>query len=217
MPGEASTQRGESASRRNVVDAMARSACLTTRAITHAARAALTQTRRAHKKAEGCGSIKGGRSAGVTRVVAGALAADGRILVAKRKKAPHAGLWEFPGGKVEGGESDIDALRRELREELGVAVERAALVHTRDHDYAHGSVRIMFHVVLAWTGLPTGAEGQCIAWVPDARLHRVRGLQFSGGAQWLLPSNRPAVRFVCAASACARARHEPHGSPSRAG
>ena len=57
-------------------------------------------------------------------VVGAALVRDGRVLASRRTEPPHlAGLWEFPGGKVEDGESDVDALVRELREELRVEVE----------------------------------------------------------------------------------------------
>lgn len=57
-------------------------------------------------------------------VVGAALVRDGRVLASRRTEPPHlAGLWEFPGGKVEAGESDAEALRRELREELAVEAE----------------------------------------------------------------------------------------------
>ena len=109
-------------------------------------------------------------------VVAGALISDGRLLVAQRARPPElAGLWELPGGKVAPGESDADALARELREELGVDVEvgerigvdvplsettvlRAYLVRLTG-----GEVRALDHRALRWTD---GAELRTLAWVP---------------------------------------------------
>lgn len=114
-----------------------------------------------------------------------------------RRREPHVGLWEFPGGKVERGECDEDALRRELLEELGVHVERSAPVHVHEHAYArHGVVRIKFFVVLEWRGTPTGLERQRVRWVRIRSLYRVAGLRCSGAARWLLPSNRGAVHPV---------------------
>ena len=123
----------------------------------------------------------------------GAMAQKG---AARRRRVPHVGLWEFPGGKAEGGETDDDALRRELREELGVNVVRAVAVHVRDHEYPRAVVRVRFYVVHAWEGTPRGAEGQEVAWVRLGRMYRVPGLRWTGGARWLLPSNRDAVRRV---------------------
>ena len=66
---------------------------------------------------------------GLVSVVGAAVVADRRVLASRRTEPPRlAGLWEFPGGKVEDGEDDVTALRRELREELGVEVEVGARV-----------------------------------------------------------------------------------------
>ena len=109
-------------------------------------------------------------------VVAGALISDGRLLVAQRARPPElAGLWELPGGKVAPGESDAEALARELREELGVDVAigerigadvalsttmtlRAYLVHLTG-----GQLRPLDHRALRWTNR---AELHTLAWVP---------------------------------------------------
>ncbi len=68
------------------------------------------------------------RALDVVQVVGAAIVDDGRVLVAQRSGGPYAGLWEFPGGKVEPGESDLSALARECAEELGVAIVPEAFV-----------------------------------------------------------------------------------------
>ena len=90
-------------------------------------------------------------------------------------------------------------LRRELREELGVDIIRAAPIYQREHAYAHGIVRVLFYIVCEWDGTPRGAEGQQIAWVPLWRMHCVPTFACFGGARWLLPSNRPAVKHIASA------------------
>ena len=80
---------------------------------------------------------------------------DGRVLLARRPAGKvYAGYWEFPGGKVEPGESVRDALEREIREELAVEVERAHPWITRVFTYPHATVRLHFYRVLAWRGEP---------------------------------------------------------------
>jgi len=91
--------------------------------------------------------------------------ADGRFLLAQRPAGkPYAGYWEFPGGKVEAGESPEHALARELHEELGIDVTRAYAWITRDYDYEHAAVRLRFFRVLDWRGEPHGKENQRFAW-----------------------------------------------------
>jgi 8-oxo-dGTP diphosphatase len=78
------------------------------------------------------------------RVVGAALVRDRRVLAARRAQPPRlAGGWEFPGGKVEPGESDVDALARELREELGVGVEVGAELG----NVAEGPIRLTLYAV----------------------------------------------------------------------
>ncbi len=104
-------------------------------------------------------------------VVAGVIrGADGRILLSLRPpRAEHGGLWEFPGGKLHEGESRLAALARELREELGIDLETAAPLITVRHRYPAREVLLDVWDVLAWTGQPSGREGQTIRWVaPEA-------------------------------------------------
>jgi 8-oxo-dGTP diphosphatase len=100
-------------------------------------------------------------------VAAGALlAADARVLVAKRAdKAHQGGLWEFPGGKLEPGESVGDALQRELFEELGVRVARSEPLIRVRHDYADRAVLLDVHKVLAYRGEAQAREGQPLRWL----------------------------------------------------
>ena len=90
---------------------------------------------------------------------------DGAVLLARRPAGKvYAGYWEFPGGKAEPGERMTDALVREIREELGVRVERAFPWITRVFVYPHATVRLHFHRVVAWSGEPRPLEHDAIAW-----------------------------------------------------
>lgn len=89
----------------------------------------------------------------------------GRVLVTRRApKAHQGGLWEFPGGKVEPGETISDALARELQEELGVAVLTSEPFMTLQHDYGDQHVCLAVYRVTGWLGEPSGMEGQPLAW-----------------------------------------------------
>lgn len=89
------------------------------------------------------------------RVVAAVVRRDGRILVSRRRAdAARGGLWEFPGGKVEPGESEPEALRREIDEELACAVEVGALICRHAHRYPDLEVELAFYACT----LPPGAE-----------------------------------------------------------
>ena len=91
--------------------------------------------------------------------------ADGAFLLAQRPAGKaYAGYWEFPGGKVEPGEPAAQALARELREELGIAVLRAYPWITRVFTYPHATVRLSFFRVVQWSGEPHPREDQAIAW-----------------------------------------------------
>ncbi len=103
---------------------------------------------------------------GVTRVAAAVVVrADGRVLLAQRPAGkPYAGYWEFPGGKLEPGESPRDALDRELVEELGIVVRRAAPWIVQEHVYPHAHVELHFFRVFAFDGEPVGHDGQAFSW-----------------------------------------------------
>ena len=91
--------------------------------------------------------------------------ADGRFLLTSRPAGKvYAGHWEFPGGKVEPGESVAQALERELHEELGIAIAAVQPWKTTLHDYAHALVRLHFCKVFAWTGAFEMREAQQMAW-----------------------------------------------------
>lgn len=90
---------------------------------------------------------------------------DGAFLLAQRPAGKvYSGWWEFPGGKVEPGESLADALARELQEELGVEVQQAYPWIIRRHQYEHGNVRLHFFRVVRWRGEPFRHEHAALAW-----------------------------------------------------
>lgn len=99
------------------------------------------------------------------------LDADGRVLIAKRPAHLHQGdLWEFPGGKLESGETAEQALRRELREEVDVEVlECSPLIGIR-HDYPDQRVRLSVWRVERFRGHPKGLQGQPVRWVAPEEL-----------------------------------------------
>jgi 8-oxo-dGTP diphosphatase len=102
----------------------------------------------------------------VTEVAAGILLdAEGRYLLGQRPEGkPYAGYWEVPGGKIEAGESVFAALKRELREELGIDSESSEELVVLEHDYPHAYVRLHVSIIRKWTGVPKGCEGQTLSW-----------------------------------------------------
>lgn len=95
----------------------------------------------------------------------------GRLCLSRRPDHKHqGGLWEFPGGKVEPGESAHAALARELHEELGLTVTESAPFMTVEHRYDDLRVILHFRDVTGWHGEPHGREGQPVEWVPLADL-----------------------------------------------
>ena len=102
----------------------------------------------------------------VTEVAVGVLVrADGAFLLCSRPTGkPYAGYWEFPGGKLEEGESVEQALQRELQEELGIDVETVVPWRVTMVDYPHALVRLHFCKVLAWHGALQMREAQQSAW-----------------------------------------------------
>ena len=93
---------------------------------------------------------------------------DNRILIAQRPEGKSlAGLWEFPGGKVDAGETPEEALIRELREELGVETKTACLAPLTfaSHSYDDFHLLMPLYVCRRWTGFPRSLEGQSLKWV----------------------------------------------------
>jgi 8-oxo-dGTP diphosphatase len=115
-------------------------------------------------------------------VVVGVLTDDrGRVLIQQRTDGPFAGLWELPGGKIESAETAGDALRRELREELGVAVIDAGPLIRITHRYPDRVVTLNTFAVTRFEGPVHGAEGQPIKWVRREQLFD----------EPMLPADRP--------------------------
>jgi 8-oxo-dGTP diphosphatase len=115
------------------------------------------------------------------------LRADGSLLLAERPAdKPWAGWWELPGGKIESGETTLQALARELKEELGIDVTQATPWVTYIHEYPKTIVRLAFCRVTGWTGEPAGVEGQRLAWVNP-------GAPLAVGP--LLPATEPPLRW----------------------
>ena len=118
-------------------------------------------------------------------VVAAALFdSSGRVLIAERPPGKHmAGRWEFPGGKVAPGESEWDALRRELAEELGIEVIDASPMMRLRHRYADREVELSMWVVERYRGEPRSLDGQRLKWVERPQL----------GGEDILEADRPFV------------------------
>jgi 8-oxo-dGTP diphosphatase len=99
--------------------------------------------------------------------------ADGRVLLAERPAGKSmAGLWEFPGGKVNAGETPEAALVRELAEELGIDVTTSCLAPFTFASYSYPDFHLLMplYVCRKWSGIPVAREGQRLAWVRPARL-----------------------------------------------
>ena len=121
----------------------------------------------------------------LTLVVACALVdADKRVLIAQRPEGKAlAGLWEFPGGKLEPGEAAEAALRRELHEELGISVSACQPLLTLRHEYPERQVELFVWTVEHYTGVVQGLEGQALRWLPVRELRTVE----------LLPADLPII------------------------
>lgn len=99
-------------------------------------------------------------------VVAGIIVRNKRFLAGKRSATMQwPGFWEFPGGKVEAGESLGDALRWELLEELSIAIDGFSLWKVKEKKSTQGSIRLFFHLVTGYSGTPMPREGQELAWM----------------------------------------------------
>ena len=113
---------------------------------------------------DGGGAAPGDRP--VTDVAVGVLIApDGRFLLTSRPEGKvYAGYWEFPGGKLEAGETVEQALRRELQEEIGITIGAAQPWREKLVDYPHALVRLHFCKVFDWSGEMQMHEGQQHSW-----------------------------------------------------
>jgi 8-oxo-dGTP diphosphatase len=99
--------------------------------------------------------------------------ADGRVLIAQRPAGrPMAGLWEFPGGKIEASERPEQSLIRELKEELGIEVREDCLAPLTfaSHAYPDFHLLMPLYVCRRWAGIAVAQEGQKLAWVRPNRL-----------------------------------------------
>jgi 8-oxo-dGTP diphosphatase len=122
---------------------------------------------------------------------------DGTFLLAQRPPDKiWAGYWEFPGGKIEPGETPYHALVRELREELGITVTTAYPWLTRVYAYPHATVRLNFFRVTEWSGELHPHEGQQFAWQSSPSLTLPRGEREQVLVAPVLPANAPILRVL---------------------
>jgi 8-oxo-dGTP diphosphatase len=114
--------------------------------------------------------------------------ADGHVLLAERPEGkPMAGYWEFPGGKIEPGESPRDALARELHEELSIDINSARPWLTRTFHYPHATAHLQLFRVDHWHGEPHGREDQRLSWQDPQRIT----------VEPLLPANHDIIAALC--------------------
>lgn len=123
-------------------------------------------------------------------VVAAALVdSDGRVLVQQRPPGRSmAGLWEFPGGKIEVGETAEAALIRELREELGIETEFACLAPAcfSTGEIADANLLLLLYICRKWRGRPSGLDGQPLKWLRPIDLHSLP----------MPPADRPLIALL---------------------
>jgi len=108
----------------------------------------------------------------VERVAVGILVNEkNQVLIAKRSSDKHqGGKWEFPGGKLEKGETSYQALCREMREEIGIEVQSATLLTEMTYHYKEKTVSLDFYRIDKWLGTAQGMEQQPVRWVEKSDL-----------------------------------------------
>lgn len=100
-------------------------------------------------------------------VVAAMMVKDGQVLLGQRPEGSSlAGIWEFPGGKIEPGEDPLDALKRELSEELGVQAQVGPLKLSTSHNYGEVNILLLMFEVNYWKGEPRNLHHTELKWVP---------------------------------------------------
>ena len=134
--------------------------------------------------------VSGGAAAEILVVVAAALVdADGRVLVQQRPPGkPMEGLWEFPGGKLEPGETPEAALVRELTEELGIEVDMACLAPAAFASEALGGrhLLLLLFALRKWQGVPEPRHASALKWVRPLELHALA----------MPPADRPLIGLL---------------------
>lgn len=135
------------------------------------------------------------------RVVAALIRQDGQVLLTQRKPGRHLGLsWEFPGGKVEAGETDETALRRELREELDVEVTVGTRCFETRHTYGSREIHLLVYRCRLTAGTPRAVEVHALEWVEESRV----------AERDFLPADLPLVRGI----ASGLIAHDPPDAPT---
>ncbi|MBQ9406690.1 MAG: 8-oxo-dGTP diphosphatase MutT [Desulfovibrio sp.] len=128
------------------------------------------------------------------QVAAGIVWRKNRFLAGQRRAgSPLEGYWEFPGGKLEVGETPLEALRRELAEELGIGLCTARFWTRLDHDYPANALTVTLHVfhVTAFTGEPCAREGQHVRWVTPLEALELNFLPADAALLQSLAQDRP--------------------------
>ncbi len=121
------------------------------------------------------------------RVVAALIRQGGQVLLTQRKPGRHLGLsWEFPGGKVEAGETDEEALRRELQEELGVVVTVGTRCFETRHTYGAREMHLLVYRCRLVSGEPRALDVNAFEWVEEAKI----------GDREFLPADLPLVHGI---------------------
>jgi 8-oxo-dGTP diphosphatase len=138
------------------------------------------------------GNPFGGAKTLMMDVTAAILVAEGKVLIARRRPdASQPGLWEFPGGKLEAGESPEECLRRELREELAVEIGVDGPFAESIHPQGGRTIRLLAYRVRLLGGTPRPLEHAEIAWVAPGELERYD----------FLPADRPLARRLARSAA----------------